>query len=90
MSIAVARLVRGGYIQRRPDRRDGRCVGLTLTAEAAHELGVEQDVALRYSAELVAFLLSEKAGFFVGSVIFCDGGIDAAFRGKDWPAVWQV
>jgi len=41
-------------------------------------------------AELVAFLLSEKAGFFVGSVIFCDGGIDAAWRGKDWPAVWQV
>ncbi|NKY86051.1 SDR family oxidoreductase [Nocardia veterana] len=40
-------------------------------------------------AELAAFLLSDKAGFFVGSVIFCDGGIDAAFRGKDWPAVWS-
>ncbi|MFF0498799.1 SDR family oxidoreductase [Nocardia aobensis] len=40
-------------------------------------------------ADLAAFLLSEKAGFFVGSVIFCDGGIDAAFRGKDWPAVWN-
>ncbi|NKY44773.1 SDR family oxidoreductase [Nocardia cerradoensis] len=40
-------------------------------------------------AELAAFLLSDKAGFFVGSVIFCDGGIDAAFRGKDWPAVWN-
>ncbi|MBB5912039.1 NAD(P)-dependent dehydrogenase (short-subunit alcohol dehydrogenase family) [Nocardia transvalensis] len=41
-------------------------------------------------AELVAFLLSDKAGFFVGSVVYCDGGIDAAFRGKDWPAVWQI
>ncbi len=40
-------------------------------------------------ADLAAFLLSDKAGFFVGSVIFCDGGIDAAFRGKDWPAVWN-
>ncbi|WP_216896857.1 SDR family oxidoreductase [Nocardia alni] len=40
-------------------------------------------------AELVSFLLSESASFFVGSVIFCDGGIDAAFRGKDWPAVWS-
>lgn len=40
-------------------------------------------------AELAAFLLSGKAGFFVGSVIYCDGGIDAAFRGKDWPAVWN-
>ncbi|MCX4096976.1 SDR family oxidoreductase [Nocardia sp. alder85J] len=41
-------------------------------------------------ADLVAFLLSERAGFFVGSVIFCDGGIDAAFRGKDWPAMWDI
>ena len=40
-------------------------------------------------AELAAFLLSDKAGFFVGSVIYCDGGIDAALRGKDWPAVWR-
>lgn len=41
-------------------------------------------------AELVGFLLSDRAGFFVGSVLFCDGGIDAAFRGRDWPAVWQI
>ncbi|GAB2685326.1 SDR family oxidoreductase [Nocardia thraciensis] len=41
-------------------------------------------------ADLAAFLLSEQAGFFVGSVIFCDGGIDAAFRGKDWPAPWEI
>ena len=41
-------------------------------------------------AELVSFLLSDRASFFVGSVIFCDGGIDAAFRGRDWPAVWQI
>ncbi|MBF6174815.1 SDR family oxidoreductase [Nocardia blacklockiae] len=41
-------------------------------------------------ADLVGFLMSDKAGFFVGSVVFCDGGIDAAFRGKDWPAVWEI
>ncbi|WP_040827016.1 SDR family oxidoreductase [Nocardia jiangxiensis] len=40
-------------------------------------------------AELAGFLISDRASFFVGSVIFCDGGIDAAFRGKDWPAVWS-
>jgi DNA-binding MarR family transcriptional regulator len=32
MSITVARLVRGGYIARRPDKRDRRTAGLTLTA----------------------------------------------------------
>lgn len=32
MSITVTRLVRGGYIARRRDRHDARCVGLTLTA----------------------------------------------------------
>jgi NAD(P)-dependent dehydrogenase (short-subunit alcohol dehydrogenase family) len=41
-------------------------------------------------ADLVAFLLSDSGGFFVGSVIFCDGGIDAAFRGRDWPAMWNI
>ena len=41
-------------------------------------------------AALVAFLLGPDAGYFVGSVIFVDGGTDAAFRGKDWPKVWQI
>lgn len=41
-------------------------------------------------ASLVAYLLGPDAGYFVGSVIFVDGGTDAAFRGKDWPRVWQL
>lgn len=41
-------------------------------------------------AALVAFLLGPDAGYFVGSVIFVDGGTDAAFRGRDWPKVWQI
>ena len=32
MSITVARLVRGGYIARRPNKEDRRSAGLTLTA----------------------------------------------------------
>jgi NAD(P)-dependent dehydrogenase (short-subunit alcohol dehydrogenase family) len=37
-------------------------------------------------ASLLAYLLSPDAGFFVGSVVFVDGGSDAATRGDDWPA----
>lgn len=35
MSVAVARLVRGGYIARGVHGTDGRCVGLTLTGAGA-------------------------------------------------------
>ena len=37
-------------------------------------------------AGLVAYLVSAEAGFFCGSVIFMDGGTDAAVRTTDWPA----
>ena len=37
-------------------------------------------------AGLLAYLLSEEAGFFCGSVITMDGGTDAALRTDDWPA----
>jgi NAD(P)-dependent dehydrogenase (short-subunit alcohol dehydrogenase family) len=36
-------------------------------------------------AGLLAYLLSEDAGFFVGSVITMDGGTDATLRAEDWP-----
>jgi len=35
MSITVARLVRGGYISRKPNKNDGRSVSLTLTPSGA-------------------------------------------------------
>lgn len=35
MSIAVSKLVRGGYIARTRDKSDTRCVGLRLTAKGA-------------------------------------------------------
>lgn len=41
-------------------------------------------------AALVEFLLGPESTFFVGSVIWCDGGTDALLRGDDWPAVWQL
>jgi len=38
-------------------------------------------------AALLAYLLSPDAAFFCGSVVFMDGGSDAAVRPDDWPAV---
>jgi NAD(P)-dependent dehydrogenase (short-subunit alcohol dehydrogenase family) len=37
-------------------------------------------------ASAIAFLLSREASFFVGSVVFADGGTDAFARADDWPA----
>ena len=34
---------------------------------------------------LVGYLLSEDAGFMVGSVIYMDGGTEAALRRDDYP-----
>jgi NAD(P)-dependent dehydrogenase (short-subunit alcohol dehydrogenase family) len=41
-------------------------------------------------AALVEFLLGPDSTFFVGSVIWCDGGTDALLRADDWPAVWHL
>lgn len=37
-------------------------------------------------AGLIAYLLSPDAAFFCGSVVFMDGGTDAALRPDDWPS----
>jgi NAD(P)-dependent dehydrogenase (short-subunit alcohol dehydrogenase family) len=36
-------------------------------------------------ASLLTYLLGPDAGFFCGSVIYMDGGTDAALRSEDWP-----
>ncbi|MFJ9367830.1 SDR family NAD(P)-dependent oxidoreductase [Nocardia sp. NPDC101769] len=41
-------------------------------------------------ASVVRYLLGPESSYFVGSVVFVDGGTDAAFRGWDWPQVWQL
>jgi NAD(P)-dependent dehydrogenase (short-subunit alcohol dehydrogenase family) len=41
-------------------------------------------------AELICFLLSEKARFIVGSIFFVDGGTDALLRTADYPAPWLL
>jgi NAD(P)-dependent dehydrogenase (short-subunit alcohol dehydrogenase family) len=41
-------------------------------------------------AALIAFLLGPDARFFVGSVVFVDGGTDALLRPDDWPALWHL
>ncbi len=41
-------------------------------------------------AGLVKFLISEEAKFIVGQLIIIDGGMEATWREKDWPAVWNI
>ena len=41
-------------------------------------------------AGLVKFLISEDAKFIVGQLIVIDGGMEATWREKDWPAVWNI
>ncbi|MHB9756386.1 SDR family oxidoreductase [Streptomyces sp. BYX5S] len=38
--------------------------------------------------ELVLFLLSPRSSYCVGTLMYCDGGLDAHLRGGDWPRVW--
>jgi NAD(P)-dependent dehydrogenase (short-subunit alcohol dehydrogenase family) len=40
-------------------------------------------------AALIEFLLGPDARFFCGSVVFCDGGTDAATRADDVPPPWH-
>jgi NAD(P)-dependent dehydrogenase (short-subunit alcohol dehydrogenase family) len=41
-------------------------------------------------AELAVFLLGDRARFFCGSVLLCDGGSEAALRPDAWPARWVL
>ncbi|MCR9096125.1 MAG: SDR family oxidoreductase [bacterium] len=41
-------------------------------------------------AELIGFLLSDKARFIVGSIFFVDGGTDALLRADDFPSPWII
>ncbi|MCQ4206947.1 SDR family oxidoreductase [Streptomyces longispororuber] len=38
-------------------------------------------------ADLVLFLLSGASAYCVGTLMYCDGGLDASLRGLDWPTV---
>jgi NAD(P)-dependent dehydrogenase (short-subunit alcohol dehydrogenase family) len=41
-------------------------------------------------AALLEYLLGPNGRFFCGSVLFCDGGMDAQFRADDWPTPWRI
>ena len=52
----------------------------------AFALPIGRDGKPEEIAALLAFLLGPEARFFVGSVVFCDGGTDALTRPDDWPS----
>ena len=41
-------------------------------------------------AELAAFMLSDKARFFSGSIVLCDGGTEALLRPDAYPTRWNI
>ncbi|MFJ2770986.1 SDR family oxidoreductase [Streptomyces sp. NPDC087300] len=51
-----------------------------LAAIPAGRAGRPEEVA-----DLVLFLLSAASAYCVGSLMFCDGGLDAKLRGLEWP-----
>lgn len=74
-----------------PMTQAARTDGLTAEAMAAFEKTIPAGRPGRPEevAATAAFLLSDQASFLVGSVVFCDGGTDAALRGRDWPLPWR-
>ncbi|MEV8454009.1 SDR family oxidoreductase [Streptomyces sp. NPDC052095] len=67
----------------RKDPRTAAGIEAFLASIPAGRAGRPDEVA-----ELVLFLLSAKAGYCVGNLMYCDGGLDAKLRGTDWPKVW--
>jgi NAD(P)-dependent dehydrogenase (short-subunit alcohol dehydrogenase family) len=41
-------------------------------------------------ADVIAFLLSDRARYVVGSTVFIDGGLEASLRADDWPQPWVI
>lgn len=41
-------------------------------------------------AELAVFMLSDKARFFCGSIVLCDGGTEALLRPDAYPTRWEL
>ena len=41
-------------------------------------------------AAVIDFMLSPAANLLCGTVLFADGGTDAALRARDWPAPWRT
>ncbi|HOM12687.1 MAG TPA: SDR family oxidoreductase [Rubrivivax sp.] len=41
-------------------------------------------------AGIYEFLLSPQARFIVGQLITADGGVEATWRGDDWPRAWDI
>ncbi|MFD8566887.1 SDR family oxidoreductase [Streptomyces sp. NPDC059639] len=56
-----------------------------LAAIPAGRAGRPEEVA-----DLVLFLLSGASAYCVGTLMYCDGGLDAQLRGLDWPKVRTV
>lgn len=60
-------------------------VGFVLDHPEIMPIPMRRAATAEEAAALIAFLLSDQAGFFCGSVLYMDGGTDALTRTDDWP-----
>ncbi|GAA4473956.1 SDR family oxidoreductase [Rhodococcus olei] len=72
-------------VEGREDPLIGEAMRGFLATIPAGRAGTPEEIAA-----LVSFLLGPDSTYFVGSVVFVDGGTDAAFRGRDWPKMWEI
>jgi NAD(P)-dependent dehydrogenase (short-subunit alcohol dehydrogenase family) len=68
------------------DMQDPRkAAGINMLPKPLGEIAKPEDIA-----PLVKFLLMDDCRFIVGQYIIIDGGTEAALRGTDYPATWNI
>ena len=86
----IASLLVTAFYTWSPWHYTGQNYGISLMLLARRGVAVDPTTKQWLKASFVlSFLLSPKASFFCGSVVYADGGSDAALRPDAWPAAYS-